>query len=298
MAELGPGPYLVILGVPTAVGSIVTTMSTSPHTFGGPDADVILRAPLQPGSDEFEDFHVHKLILSIASRIFQDTFSIPRPPRRTSEDTALDVVNVEETAKVLETFLQLIYPVQPPVFDDLQLVDDLFRVTDKYGVDGVYAKLTKILVSPSFLKGDPIGVYAIACRNNLDEETKLAVSHTFSINVVSNTSERNLQAMTAKTYHRLLAEHAHRREQLIDAVNAAQRSWDLASVCCCGRGEKFMKEICLELSKRPFLDRETLEGCISPYMQGSACRASSGCTLNFGAGSRFMSAIIQKIQKI
>lgn len=53
-------------------------MSIPSRVFGGPDADVILRAPLQTGSDKFKDFHVHKLILSIASTFFQDTFS-PSP---------------------------------------------------------------------------------------------------------------------------------------------------------------------------------------------------------------------------
>ena len=52
-------------------------MSVPSYAFDDPDADVILRAPLQPGSDEFKDFHVHKLILSIASTTFRDTFSIP-----------------------------------------------------------------------------------------------------------------------------------------------------------------------------------------------------------------------------
>jgi len=234
-------------------------MSAPAYIFDGPGADVILRAPLQPGSDAFGDFHVHKLILSLASIVFRDTFSIPQPPRRTSEDTTLDVVNVEETAKVLETFLQLIYPVKPPDIDDLQLVDDLFRLADKYEANGVHAKLTRILVSPSFLRDDPIGVYAIAYRNNLDEETKLAVSHTFSISVVGEISEEHLKAMTAMTYHHLLTDHALRREQLINVV---KRSWDQSSSCRCG--DKFMKEIRLELSKRPFLDRETLEGCLSP----------------------------------
>lgn len=56
---------------------VPTTMSVPSCTFNGPDADVILRAPLEPGSDELKDFYVHKLILSIASTIFRDTFSAP-----------------------------------------------------------------------------------------------------------------------------------------------------------------------------------------------------------------------------
>ncbi|KAF9645861.1 hypothetical protein BDM02DRAFT_3076940, partial [Thelephora ganbajun] len=190
--------------------------------FDGPDPDVILRAPLQQGSDEFKDFHVHKLILSIASTVFRDTFTVPQPPRSASEETTLDIVSVTEPAKVLETFLQLIYPVDPPVIEDLRLLGDLFQLADKYMTSGVGMKLRRFLVSPSFLSDDPIGVFAIACRSNLEKEARLAVSHTFSIDVTPSISTEHLQAMTTQTYHRLLVEHALRREQLIDAVDKAQ----------------------------------------------------------------------------
>ena len=67
-------------------------------------------------------------------------------------------------------------------------MDDLFQLADKYQANGIHAKLRKILVSPSCLAKNPIGVFAVACLNNLDEEAKLAVSHTFSIDVISHTS--------------------------------------------------------------------------------------------------------------
>jgi len=189
-------------------------MSNPPYTFDAPDADVILRAPIRPGSDEFKDFHVHKLILSLASIVFRDTFSIPQPPRHTLEDTTLDVVKVDEAAKVLETFLQLVYPVDPPLVDDLWLVDDLLQFADKYIANSVRMKLKTLLVSPSFLKADPIGVFAVACRSNLDEEAKLAISRTLSFDIVNRISEEHLNVMTTRTYHRLLKEHKSLQAQL------------------------------------------------------------------------------------
>ena len=51
-------------------------MSALPYTFDAQDADVILRAPLRPGSDEFKDLRAHKAILSIASIFFRDMFSL------------------------------------------------------------------------------------------------------------------------------------------------------------------------------------------------------------------------------
>ena len=263
-------------------------MSAPPYTFNSPlGADVILRAPLQPESDEFRDFHVHKIILSIASSVFQDTFSVPQPPRFTSERTTLDVIPVTEPATVLEPFLQLIYPVDPPVIKDLRLVDDLFRLADKYATKGVSARLRKLLVSPSFLEHDPIGVFAIACRSNLDEEERLAVSHTFSIDVISKISREHLRAMTTETYHRLLEKHAVRRQQLIYAVDQVRRSW-------CGCVENVTKEIRLVTSGRPFLDREILDTCLSSA-KGVRCGGGS-CICVTGYGGGFSSAVMRAIQ--
>ena len=125
-------------------------MSASPRIFDGPGGDIILRAPLELGSDESKDFHVHKIILSVASTVFQDAFSIPQPPHPTSElkNTTLDVVPVTEPAVVLETFLQFIYPVDPPVVESLRLLGALFQIADKYQATGVTTKLKHILVSP------------------------------------------------------------------------------------------------------------------------------------------------------
>ena len=271
-------------------------MSTPPCTLYGPNADVILRAPPQPGSDEFEDFHVHKIILSIASAIFQDTFSIPQPPSHTPENTTLDIVQVEETARVLEPFLQLIYPVEPPVLEDLRLVDDLFRLADKYMANGVHAKLVKNLDLPSLLKKNPIGVYAVACRNNLGKEAEVAISHTFTIpNVVSNISEDDLQVMAVKDYHRLLTEHTKRRDRLVDAVSAVKHPREGSTVCKCDKMVR--KGIYLELSRRPFLDRETLEEYLSSTPRPS-CKSGMNCILQRGAHSEFLADIIRKTQQI
>ena len=277
---------------------VPTIMSTFSYVFEGPDPDVILRAPLQPGSDEFKDFHVHKLILSIASITFRDTFSIPQPPRHTSDDDTVDIVHVSELANVIETFLQLIYPVDPPLIEDLWLVGDLFRAADKYAAKGITAKLKKFLVSPSFLKDDPIGVFAIACSNNLDEEAGLAVQHTFTIDVVNQISEERLNTMTAKTYHRLLTEHALRRKRLIDALNTSWRSLDPHSRCSCMA--KLEEKVQIRICGRPFLDRETLELCLS-LVEGSGCGGGGRfgtCMKQYGGSSVFLSDAISKIHAL
>jgi hypothetical protein len=85
-----------------------TTMSDPPYTFDFPDADVILRAPLYPDdpeSTEFKDFHTHKAILSTASTIFHDMFSVPQPRQSAEGDTSPPIVHVVESAETFEVFL-------------------------------------------------------------------------------------------------------------------------------------------------------------------------------------------------
>ena len=255
-------------------------MSDSPYAFDAPDADVIIRAPLQQGSNELKDFHVHKVILSIAATFFRDMFSIPQPPQPTESDTTLPIIQIAESAGVFETFLRLIYPIEPPVIDSLQLVDHLFQLAEKYLATGVRARLKQILLSPSFLNNDPILVYAIAYRMNLDKEARLAIPHTFEIDLIQDIPRNTLRMMTGEAYNLLLVEHSLRRDQLVNAVDEVclSRGGQVERCRCAGQLKKEMR---LQISGKPFLDREMVEKCFS-FAQAppSTCRAT--CLLSSG----------------
>ena len=274
-------------------------MSTSPHTFDASDADVILRTPLQPGSDEFKDFRVHKAILSIASTLFHDMFSIPQPPQSTTGDISLPVIDIVESVETFETFLRLIYPIEPPAINSLQLVNDLFRLAEKYMASGVHAKLKQILVSPSFLRDDPIWVYAIACCANLDEEAKLAVQYTFKIDLIRDISHTRLQIMTAEAYNSLLKSHAARRAELISALNQGQPPVLKSGKCGCGIGfySILQRDIALKIWESPFLDRQRLDLCLSnvAYTPKSKCGRKSVCRVSTQAISNYFTSILNEI---
>ena len=271
-------------------------MPPSPYTFDRPDADVILRAPLQPGSDGFKDFRVHKLILSLASAVFQDMFSIPQPHHNPLKEANLDVVLVTDSAEVVETFLQIVYPaVGPPVLEDLRLLNDLFQLADKYLAEGITGKLRELLVSPSFLKNDPIGVFAVAHRNNLEKELEISIPYTFPVDIAGRISETALHLLTSKAYHRLLVEHADRRNRLVNATNRAQHSRDQMFDCQCG--DRLTKEICLQLARRPFFDTKVFEECLSSaHNPGRTCKAN-GCVLKPGVGYALLSEIFTRMEK-
>lgn len=270
-------------------------MSDSPYTFDAPDADVILRA----GSKEPKDFHVHKVVLAIASTVFRDMFTIPQPPQPAESGIAPPVIPITDPAGVFEIFLRLIYPIEPPVINSLQLVDQLFRVTEKYMASGVHAKLRPILLSPSFLKNDPIYVYIIAHRTNLDKEAKLTIPHTFNIDLIQDIPHNKLRAMTTEEYHTLLIQHSIRRDQIVKVVDEISRKKAGFGDGCRCFGE-LRREIRLQISRKPFVDRVILEKCVSFVRESvSAIPCNTRyCDLTLEGSPEFLSDLMGRINKM
>ena len=144
----------------------------SPTFFTADDGDIILRAGPEPGSKH--DFHVHKLILSLASPVFKDMFAFPQPLDQTSnEGHQLPIVDVPESPEVVDTILRLIYPgVEPPKIADMPTLTALLLVTDKYDIASVYPILKDTL--KTFLREHPFRIYVVACRFGFLEEAKEA----------------------------------------------------------------------------------------------------------------------------
>lgn len=280
-------------------------MSASSHIFGSPDADMIIRAPLRPDdpeSTEFRDFHTHKAILSSASTVFHDMFSVPQPPQPADGDTNLPIVQVTESAEVFETFLQFIYPIEPPTINSPQNVYNLLQLASKYLTSGVHARLRQALVSPSFLRSDPVWVYAIACHMDLGEETKLAITHTYQIDLVQDVSHSLLQSMTTEMYNRLLRSHATRRQQLITALNQTKSPPSVAGKCSCGPRlyAVLYRGIRLLIWEKPVLDRRRLDSCLDHIkaMPKSECRLGTSCRVSPQAISAFLARVLDKIEEL
>jgi hypothetical protein len=96
-----------------------STGSSSPYwdTFAGasgalfddPDADIIIR------SRDGVRFRTHKLLLSLASPIFRDMFSLPQPDHDKDAGEGLPVVDLTESSATFRLFMSLCYPaVYPP----------------------------------------------------------------------------------------------------------------------------------------------------------------------------------------
>ena len=159
-----------------------------------PDADVILRAS---GGKEF---HAHKLILSLASPVFRDMFSIPQPSDGLSQIPIIDVGDPPET---LEIFLQIIYPFPKPHIDDVEAVASLLRLADKYDAEVVLDAYKDYL--PSICRNPPpIHMYAVLCACGRQEEAQTAARRVSFASLAHLNSCPLLRLMTAEHYQRLI----------------------------------------------------------------------------------------------
>ncbi|KAH9941448.1 hypothetical protein B0H21DRAFT_824447 [Amylocystis lapponica] len=182
------------------------TSSQEPSTASAPfdkaNADVVLRS-----SDNVE-FHVHTLLLGLASGLFEDMFALPQPTAPTGPDahpcTGLPLIYLTEDGRTLDCLLRLCYPVLDPVLDDLALVESVLRAAMKYQLDDVVARLCKSL--SAFAPRDPLRVYTIACVLGLDQEARdaaLALFHDRA-DLSLDTYMPDMDRITAGAYYRLL----------------------------------------------------------------------------------------------
>lgn len=130
--------------------------SVASEPFNKQSADVILR------SADNVDFHVHKVVLSLASSFFESMFSLPQPSSDGAAEAACPVVEVPEDSSTLDCLLRWIYPVQDPAVDDLDILDSVLGAAMKYDCAEAIILATNTLTN--FIPTRPLEVFAISCR--------------------------------------------------------------------------------------------------------------------------------------
>lgn len=159
--------------------------------FTSDDGDVVLRAGLEPNSRH--DFRVHKFILSLASSVFKDMFTLPQPPNwNLNEQHQLPVVDLPDLPEVLDAILRLVYPgVEPPKIPSLQILNAVLSTADKYNITSIYPICRDVL--KTFVRGQPFGAYVVACRFGLSEEAREAAEVGGPESILSGNPEEELE---------------------------------------------------------------------------------------------------------
>ncbi|TFK53461.1 hypothetical protein OE88DRAFT_1252867 [Heliocybe sulcata] len=198
--------------------------------FNKPTADIIVR------SSDNVLFRVHKIILSMASDVFESAFSFPQPENvQNIED---NVMPVDEDSRVIWLLLRYCYPGSfppPTTLDDLHAV---LRAARKYQMDMVVESLKDALVADKHLVRDPLRVFAIAYDQGLQEQVRISARATLrlSMSELYRTRTRELSLVPADVFQRLLEYHddcGRAASQLLPSPNAIPwLSWSHETMYC------------------------------------------------------------------
>jgi hypothetical protein len=166
--------------------------------FDDPRADLILR------SSDGVNFHVIKVILSLASSVFADMFTLPSPPASQNSSGEPSTVLCSENAETLDLALRHCYPIRSPEVAKLRDARILLEFARKYQVDLLEPSLTRFLTDT--IESDPVGVYAIAAAYECRDIAAKALRSSLTLPIYLLQSPE-LQHSTTEQYQVLVNYH-------------------------------------------------------------------------------------------
>ncbi|KAI0676065.1 hypothetical protein C8Q78DRAFT_947802, partial [Trametes maxima] len=170
--------------------------------FNNPAADTILC------SSDGVHFRVHRIIVSEASPIFADMFTVPQPPRGSRPDDDIDfsgdtpIVHLQEDSQTLDGLLRLCYPVPDPSLRSHNDIRKIFAAAAKYEMEEAIAIAKGAL--HAFTLVSPLEGWAVACALRLEQEATSAAFAMCRVGAIPRTSPEALRHVTAGQYLRLL----------------------------------------------------------------------------------------------
>ncbi|KAJ7627123.1 hypothetical protein FB45DRAFT_1059937 [Roridomyces roridus] len=169
--------------------------------FNNPDTDVILR------SSDGVDFHVHRLVLSLASGLFKQMFLLPQPP---GPQPSSPTIPISEPAVLLDRVLRFWYPGAETVVDTTldELRDILEVIIIKYDIQFVVPSAQIRL--RTYIFEDPVGVFIVACRQEWKELAEEAAKRSlaFPIRAFDSPFPAALNYASTRAYYSFLSYHA------------------------------------------------------------------------------------------
>ena len=177
--------------------------STAKAPFDNPEGDIILQ------SADGVDFHVFKLILSLASDVFQGMFTLPQETMQ-SGGSSTPIIPMTEDSTTLESLLLLCYPTANPIFKTLEDAKDVLEAARKYGMEAPISRARDIIFT-RFLETKPLELYALSCAFGWQQHAQNAATLTLQISLKDlgrpDSNFLGIKDMSAFDYHKLLIYH-------------------------------------------------------------------------------------------
>ncbi|KAI0313675.1 hypothetical protein OF83DRAFT_1140321 [Amylostereum chailletii] len=165
--------------------------------FNRSDADVVLI------SSDNVHFRAHKIILAIASPIFDTMFSLPQPSNA-PDGGGLPTVTMSEDARTLYIVLRTCYPVNSPKVLFLEDITIALEMSQKYEIAPLKGIAEDGLLNTVEL--NPISVFAIACHYGLGDVATRAAEASLKV-PLSSMQSSHLLLITGDKFNQLLQYH-------------------------------------------------------------------------------------------
>ncbi|KAM5536583.1 hypothetical protein V8D89_009678 [Ganoderma adspersum] len=134
--------------------------TVAPYPFNQSSANITLRTP------DRVDFYVHSHILSQASPVFADMFSLPQPSSILLDgDIVRPIVDVTEDNRTIRRLLCICYPIEKENLDGLEDIVPVLEAAMKYDMKWPISLLTTNL--RTMIPRSPLEVWAASCRCGL-----------------------------------------------------------------------------------------------------------------------------------
>lgn len=186
--------------------------------FNDRNADVILR------SGDCVDFRVYRVVLSLASPVFNSMFTLPTPSASsisTSHDDddhrdGLAIIALSEDAVTLDHILRACYPGAGPNIDNLDTLFHILVASEKYEIEALRTVAGLILML--HVEKSPVETYALSCRFGYPDIIPLAARAALAIKFDTLIESApgalrpmdNVQFQHLLRYHRKCGEVANR----------------------------------------------------------------------------------------
>jgi hypothetical protein len=159
-------------------------------------------------SSDGVQFLVRKSLLSLASPVFSDMFSVPQPNSSLGSDAPTDPINLSEPSKTIRLILSLCeLPITSIFIDSLLDIADLLQAADKYDIKIIREHAFHSLSQPKFLENEPLRVYAIASRYGAYDIATLAAQRTLRYPLLHAEYFSDLEIVDGGTIYRVLQYH-------------------------------------------------------------------------------------------
>ncbi|TFK33441.1 hypothetical protein BDQ12DRAFT_727763 [Crucibulum laeve] len=195
---------------------------TATAPFDDSNAEIILR------SSDNVDFHVHRLILSLASPVFETMFTLPQG------NTDSPLVQMSEDSSTVDILLRYCYPTDVPEISDLGLLKKVMEAAMKFDMPDILKQARKQLLN--FVEKEPLSIFALAAHYKWREGAKRAAKECLAFNLIG-THVDELNLISASNYHRLLEYHqrcgrAASKLTLLNEMGNADQLYSLSTRNC------------------------------------------------------------------